>query len=93
MTPMSDTAKIIDSATAPTVYVDKPVGFIMSRGNVHITFANPVADHNPGGEPVHRKVVLRVVIPAHEAQAFAVTLYEYLQAQGVDVAGTAGAMQ
>ncbi|MFM9427328.1 hypothetical protein RCH10_003784 [Variovorax sp. GrIS 2.14] len=90
---MSEAAKIIDSATAPTIYVDQLVGFIMSRGNVIITFANPTADHNPGGESVHKKVALRVVIPAREAQALTVTLYEYLKEQGVDVAGTAGAMQ
>lgn len=83
---------VVDSPTAPTVFVESAVGWISSHGNVHITFASPKADHSPAGKPVTKLVNLRLVMPMSEAQAFAVSLYDYLKSMGVDVPGSANTL-
>lgn len=82
---------VVDSQAAPTVFVESAVGWISSHGNVHITFASPKADHSPEGRPVTKLVSLRLVMPMSEAQAFAVSLYDYLKSMGVDVPGATNA--
>lgn len=83
---------VVDSPAAPTVFVESAVGWISSHGNVHITFASPKADHSPEGRPVTKLVNLRLVMPSAEAQAFAVSLYDYLKSMRVGVPGSTNAL-
>ncbi len=77
----------IDNPHAPELFCTEAVGFLVSEGNIHITFATTRVNHatNPGG--MNRVVIARVVLPVAGAQGLAAGLYDFLKKRGLDPVG------
>lgn len=70
----------VENLLAPEVFVIGAAGFLLSHGNVHITFASPKATYG-ATKGVANVENLRLIIPVASAEDFANTLLDYINKQ------------
>ena len=75
---------LVENLSAPELFASECVGLYLQGGNIHLTFANPHANHVLPAAPAQRIVSARLIIPARCAQNLAANLYDFLKKNGLD---------
>jgi hypothetical protein len=76
----------VDAPGAPDLFADSATGFFLHNGILRITFDVSRFDHAHTNAPAVRVVIGRIAMPAVNASALAVNLFDFLKKMGIDPA-------
>ena len=76
----------VEAPDAPDIFADGAAGFFLHNGMLRIAFEISRFDHSASHAPASRILVARVALPAANASALAVNLFDFLKQMGIDPA-------